>query len=102
MPATGRPDLGKVDTTDPDFLQDAPVPLGSETHGSEDVGVWASGPGAASVHGSIEQHEVFHLMLQAQPALRALMCELGYCVQRVPATLPKLDVLEARRPPQAR
>jgi alkaline phosphatase len=102
MPATGRPDLGKVDTTDPDFLQDAPVPLGSETHGSEDVGVWASGPGAASVHGSIEQHEVFHLMLQAQPALRALMCELGYCVQGVPATLPKLDVLEARSPPQAR
>lgn len=101
-PATGRPDLGQVDTTDPDFLQDAPVPMGSETHGSEDVGVWASGPGASSVHGSIEQHEVFHLLLQAQPALRALMCELDYCLQGVPALLPSLEALKARRPPQAR
>ena len=101
-PGAGRPDLAKVDTTHPDFLQDAPVPLGSETHGSEDVGVWASGPGAASVRGSIEQHEVFHLMLQAQPALRALLCELDYCLQGVPAKLPSLDALRARRAPQAR
>jgi hypothetical protein len=41
-------------------------------------------------------------MLQAQPALRALMCELDYCVQGVPANLPRLDALKARRPPQAR
>jgi alkaline phosphatase len=101
-PAAGRPDLAQVDTTDPDYLQEVALPLASETHGSEDVGVWASGPGASSVHGSIEQHEIFHLLLQAQPALRAVMCELDYCLQGVPAKLPSLDAFKARRPPQAR
>ncbi len=101
-PAAGRPDLSQVDTTAPDYLQDAPVPMGAETHGSEDVGVWASGPGASAVRGSIEQHEVFHLLLQAQPALRALMCDMDYCLQGVPAKLPSLEKLRARRPTQAR
>lgn len=100
--ATARPDLSAVDTADPDYLQESTLPLGSETHAGDDVGVWASGPGAAAVRGSIEQHEIFHLMLQAQPTLRALMCELDYCVQGVPAKLPVLDELRSRKPPQAR
>ena len=33
-----RPDLRTVDTTAEDFLQQATVLLGSETHGSEDIG----------------------------------------------------------------
>lgn len=67
----GRPDLRGVDTTDPDFLQPALLPLSSETHGGEDVGVYALGPGAETVRGVMEQHVLFHLLLQAQPALRA-------------------------------
>jgi alkaline phosphatase len=67
----GRPDLRDVDTTAPDFMQPALLPLASETHGGEDVGVYASGPGAETVRGVMEQNVIFHLLLQAQPTLRA-------------------------------
>jgi len=67
----GRPDLRDVDTTAADFLQPALLPLGSETHGGEDVGVYAIGPGADTVRGVMEQNVIFHLLLQANPTLRA-------------------------------
>jgi alkaline phosphatase len=67
----GRPDLRGIDTTDPNFLQPALLPLASETHGGEDVGVYALGPGADAVRGVMEQHVIFHILLQANPALRA-------------------------------
>jgi alkaline phosphatase len=105
QPARVRPDLAAVDTTDPDYEQEAIVPLGSETHGGDDVGVWASGPGAEAVHGSIEQNEIFHLLLQAQPELRALLCRLGDCEQGVPVRSPALEKLREAaqaRPLQAR
>ena len=60
-----RPDLSSVDTTALSFLQEATVPLGSETHGGEDVGVWARGPQAYLVRGSMEQHWIFHVMREA-------------------------------------
>ncbi|SDE13058.1 alkaline phosphatase [Aquimonas voraii] len=66
-----RPDLENVDTSDPDFLQPSLWALKSETHGGEDVGVYAIGPGAEAVRGVMEQNVIFHLLLQAQPALRA-------------------------------
>lgn len=65
-----RPDLENVDTTDPDFLQPSLWALKSETHGGEDVGVYAIGPGASAVRGVMEQNVIFHLLLQAQPLLR--------------------------------
>lgn len=65
-----RPDLEHVDTTDPDFLQPSLWALKSETHGGEDVGVYAIGPGAEAVRGVMEQNVIFHLLLQAQPMLR--------------------------------
>lgn len=60
-----RPDLTRVDTTALDYQQEAAVPLGSETHGGEDVAVFARGPGAALVHGSMEEHWIFHVMQRA-------------------------------------
>jgi alkaline phosphatase len=60
-----RPDLTSVDTTDPLFLQEALVPLGTETHAGEDVPVYARGPGASRVHGVIEQDRIYHLMRAA-------------------------------------
>ena len=88
----GRPDLTDVDTTHPDFMQEATVPLSNETHGGEDVGVWATGPGSAAVRGSIEQNAIHHLILQAMPTLRAAMCRRGLCdangVPVEPALLP--------------
>ncbi len=60
-----RPDLSSVDTTALNFLQEATVPLGSETHGGEDVGIWARGPKAYLVRGSMEQNWIFHVMREA-------------------------------------
>jgi alkaline phosphatase len=61
----GRPDLTEVDTTDPDYRQEATVPLRSETHSGEDVPVYARGPGSRLFHGVQEQNYIFHAMLEA-------------------------------------
>ncbi|WP_370530609.1 alkaline phosphatase [Pseudoalteromonas tunicata] len=59
---TGRVDLTDVDTQAPGFFQEALVPLSSETHAGEDVGIYASGPGAHLVTGTNEQSYIFHVM----------------------------------------
>ena len=61
-PVTGRVDLSDVDTTTPGFHQESLVPLSSETHAGEDVGVYAMGPGAHLVTGTNEQSFLFHVM----------------------------------------
>lgn len=88
-PAHGRPDLAQVDTTDPDFMQEALVPLGSESHGGDDVGIWARGPGSAAFRGTLEQHVIHHVIVQATPRLRARLCAAGTCDGNgVPVELP--------------
>jgi alkaline phosphatase len=57
--------LTGVDTTALSFLQEAAVPMGSETHAGEDVGIWARGPKAYLVRGSMEQNWIFHVMREA-------------------------------------
>jgi alkaline phosphatase len=61
----GRPDLTDVDTSDPDFLQEAAVPLYYETHGGEDVPVYATGPGSDLFHGVQELHYLYHAMVES-------------------------------------
>ena len=86
----GRPDLAGVDTAAPDFLQEATVPLQSETHGGEDVAVYARGPGADAVRGSMEQHVLYHIMLQATPRLRERLCAAGRCnADGIPVEVPR-------------
>jgi alkaline phosphatase len=63
--ATGRPDLTNVDTTDVNFLQEATVPMASETHAGEDVAIYARGPKAHLVRGSMEQNWIYHVMMEA-------------------------------------
>jgi alkaline phosphatase len=60
-----RPDPETQDTAALDYLQQAHVPLSSETHGGEDVAVRASGPGAHLLRGTIEQHTIFYVMREA-------------------------------------
>ena len=60
--STGRQDLTDVDTTASGYHQEALVPLGSETHAGEDVGIYAKGPGAWLVNGTNEQSVIFHVM----------------------------------------
>lgn len=97
-PATGRADLTDVDTTAPDYLQEAMLPLESETHGGDDVGVWASGPGAEAIRGTLEQSVLFHLWTGPQPAIKAELCRLSECRQGVPQGLP--DRARLRRQPR--
>ncbi len=94
--AIGRPTLDDVDTQAPDYMQEALVPLKSETHGGDDVGIWARGPGSAALRGSLEQNVIYHVIVQATPALRARLCKAGTCdAQGVPVALPKVKDFEA-------
>jgi alkaline phosphatase len=63
--ATGRPDLRSVDTTDPNYLQEVTVPLADETHGGEDVPIFANGVKAHLVRGSMEENWIFYVMADA-------------------------------------
>ena len=93
----GRPDLTHVDTEDPDYLQEALFPMKSETHGGDDVGIWASGPGSDAVRGSVEENAIFHFAVQATPHLRAALCAKGLCdANGVPVTLPKFEDFKPR------
>lgn len=56
------PDLNEVDTEDKDYRQIASVPMPSETHGGEDVAAYARGPNADTLHGVIEQNEIYHVL----------------------------------------
>ncbi len=60
-----RADLTNIDTTALGFQQQSLVPLGSETHGGEDVAIFAGGPGANLFSGTVEQNEIFHVMAQS-------------------------------------
>ncbi len=89
QPAHSRPDLADVDTAHPDYMQEAMIPLSNETHGGDDVGIWARGPGASAVRGTLEQNVIFHILLQATPALRKTLCAAKLCnADGVPVTLP--------------
>lgn len=95
--ANGRPDLTDVDTRDPDYLQESMLPLVDESHGGDDVGVWARGPGSDAVRGSIEQNAIHHMMLQATPRLREALCAQGGCnTDGVPVDLPDFEAFKAR------
>ncbi len=60
-----RPDLTHVDTTAPDYKQAAAIPKFSETHSGEDVAIFAIGAGSQTVHGTIEQNVIYHIMKYA-------------------------------------
>lgn len=61
-------------STDPKALQQALVPTGdifngsaspSETHGGDDVPLYATGPGSNQVHGVIEQNRIYNFIMAA-------------------------------------
>lgn len=60
-----RPDLSFVDVAGLDYQQEARVPLSSETHSGEDVGIYAVGPQAHLFQGTLEQNVIFHVMNEA-------------------------------------
>jgi alkaline phosphatase len=62
---TPRVDLTAVDTKAPDFKQQALVPLESETHGGEDVAIYARGPFAHLFQGTMEENAIYWVMAKA-------------------------------------
>ena len=47
--------LTSEETTKPDFVQQSLVHLGSETHGGEDLGIYAIGPWSHLFQGTVEE-----------------------------------------------
>lgn len=80
-----RPSVTQEEATDPDYLQQALIPLGSETHSGSDVAAYARGPWAHLVGGVIEQNVIFHVMLHAMTGGEGIPAEA-------------LEGLEARAP----
>ncbi|XP_065115459.1 intestinal-type alkaline phosphatase [Paramisgurnus dabryanus] len=60
-----RPDVNETISSSKDYRQQAAVPLDSETHGSEDVAIFAKGPMAHLFHGVQEQSYIAHAMAYA-------------------------------------
>ena len=95
--ATGRPDLTNVNTAHPEYMQEALVPMNSESHGGDDVGIWARGPGSKALRGTMEQNSIYHVIVQATPALRQALCDAGNCDDNgVPVTLPRLEQFQRK------
>ncbi|NXS61940.1 PPBI phosphatase, partial [Brachypteracias leptosomus] len=64
-PGMSRPDVDAETANQYDYMQQAAVPLDSETHGGEDVAILAKGPMAHLFHGVQEQTYVAHVMAYA-------------------------------------
>lgn len=66
----GRKDISNIDTTKAGYHQEALIPRDSETHGGEDVAIFATGQGAHLVTGVNEQNVIFHIMMYAAGLLQ--------------------------------
>ncbi|XP_008300381.1 intestinal-type alkaline phosphatase-like [Stegastes partitus] len=60
-----RPDMNESVSSDDDYRQQAAVPLDSETHGIDDVAIFAKGPMSHLFHGVQEQSYIAHVMAYA-------------------------------------
>lgn len=69
---------------DPFFQQPAFIPLIEETHGGEDVGIWADGPGARLFTGTIENTFIAHA-IACVLCLNDRMCK--YCEHDITADI---------------
>ncbi|SFO52745.1 alkaline phosphatase [Cohaesibacter marisflavi] len=63
-----RPEVTQEQATDIDYVQQSLIPLSSESHSGEDVAVYGRGPWSHLFDSTIEQNEIFHVMLQAATA----------------------------------
>ncbi|GAA6219808.1 alkaline phosphatase-like [Lates japonicus] len=60
-----RPDMNESISSGNGYRQQTPVPLSSETHGIEDVAIFAKGPMSHLFHGVQEQNYIAHVMAYA-------------------------------------
>ncbi|XP_004637454.1 intestinal-type alkaline phosphatase-like [Octodon degus] len=90
-----RPNVTTLESGDPNYLQQAAVPVHSETHGGEDVAVFARGPQAHLMHGVQEQNYIAHLMAYAGCLEPYTNCDLPQPTQAAApdSVLPSLLLL---------
>ncbi len=62
---TERPTLTNETVLKPDYKQEANIPLSGETHGGEDVAIFAIGVNAHLIRGSMEENWIFYVMADA-------------------------------------
>jgi len=60
-----RPDLTTIDVEGLNYMQEATVPMGAETHAGEEVAIYADGPRAHLFRGVLEQHVIYHVLADA-------------------------------------
>ncbi len=60
-----RPVLTDEVVLNPDYKQEANIPLAAETHAGEDVAIFATGVNAHLIRGSMEQNWIFYVMADA-------------------------------------
>lgn len=65
-----RPVLTHDKVLEPNYRQEANIPMAGETHGGEDVAIFAIGPGAHVVRGSMEQNWIFFVLADAMRLAR--------------------------------
>ena len=61
----GRGGILPLGPWDPAYFQESPVPMGSETHAGEEVAIYAAGPGAEWVRGTVKNTFVHDVMAKA-------------------------------------
>jgi alkaline phosphatase len=71
-PFPGLSGLPGAGPNDSEYLQEATVPIGSETHAGEDVALFAAGPSSHLVRGTVRNSQVYEVMAAA----------LGFCSSR--------------------
>ncbi|XP_071422409.1 intestinal-type alkaline phosphatase-like [Pithys albifrons albifrons] len=86
-PGPNRPNVDVDTAMQFEYLQQAAVPLNSETHGGEDVAILAKGPMAHLFHGVQEQTYVAHVMAYAACLEPYTDCRLGNSAPGTHATL---------------
>jgi alkaline phosphatase len=64
-PFPGLSGLPGAGPNDSEYLQEAAVPLGSETHAGEDVALYGVGPGSHLVRGTVKNSRVHEVMARA-------------------------------------
>ncbi len=81
-----RATLTMEQAMDPDFIQQALVPMESETHAGEDVGIYSIGPWSHLFQKTVPQPYIFHVMDYATKiSERAVASAAGQPVKKADA-----------------
>ena len=65
-----RPTLTQEEVTDPNYKQESNIRYSAETHGGEDVAIFATGVNAHLIRGSMEENWIFYVMADALRLVR--------------------------------